>query len=56
MYAEGIEVGIVRGLVGCCHEVDCIAGRGDEEDFEDCIVGAVGEGPEEVYVAGYIDY
>jgi hypothetical protein len=46
----------VRRFVGCGHKVNCVARGGEEEDFEDCIVGAVGEGPEEVDVAGYVDY
>jgi hypothetical protein len=45
----------VRWLVGCCHQVDCVAGRGEEEQLEDGIIEAVPKGPEEVKVAGYVD-
>jgi hypothetical protein len=55
LYFEGVEVGVVGRLVGCCHEVDCVAGGGEEEDLVDGVVGAVGEGPEDVEVAGYVD-
>lgn len=53
---EGIEVGIVGRLVGCGHQVDGVPARGEEKQFEYCVIGRVGEGPEEVEVAGYIDY
>lgn len=29
----------MRGFVGCGHEVDCVAGGGEEEEFEDRVVG-----------------
>ena len=45
----------MRGLVRCGHQVDGVAGRGEEEQLEDGVVKAVAEGPEEVEVAGYID-
>lgn len=41
MDAEGIDIGVVRGLVGICHEVDDVALRADEENFEDEVVDAV---------------
>lgn len=43
-------------LVGCGHQVDGVPARGEEKQFEYCVIGRVGEGPEEVKVAGYIDY
>ena len=46
-YAEGVEVGVVCWLVGARHQVDDVALRGDEEDFEDEVVG--GSGPGEVW-------
>ena len=35
------------------HEVDCVAGRGDEEDLKERVVGGAGEeeSPEEIEVA-----
>lgn len=36
------------GLVGCSHQVDGVSGAGEEEDLKDGVVGAVGEGPEEI--------
>lgn len=49
LYAEGVEVGVVRGLVFCCHEVNYVPRGPDEEDLEDGVVGGGGEGPEEVW-------
>jgi hypothetical protein len=39
--AEGIDVGIVCGLVGVGHEVDDVALGADEEDLEDEVVDAI---------------
>lgn len=54
MDTEGVDVGVVGGFVGCCHEVDCVAGCTEEEQLESGVVGAVGEGPEDIEVAGYV--
>jgi hypothetical protein len=40
--SEGIDVGIVGGLVGVGHEVDDVALRAKEKDLEDEVVDAVG--------------
>jgi hypothetical protein len=52
LYAESVDVGIVSGFVGCCHEINGVAGGTEEEELEGCVVGAVGEGPEDIEVAG----
>lgn len=49
---EGVEPGIVGGLVGTDHEVDDVTGGSDEEDLEDDVVVACC--PEEVEIAGDI--
>lgn len=46
----------MSGLVGGGHEVDGVAGGGEEEELEDGVVGAICEGPEEVNVASYVDH
>jgi hypothetical protein len=43
------------GLVAGGHEVDGIARGGKEKKLEDGVVGGVGEGPEQIEVAGYVD-
>jgi len=53
--AECIDVGVVSWLVCCGHQVDCVGGAAYEEDLEDGVVGAIGEGPEEIEVASYVD-
>ncbi|RDW88112.1 hypothetical protein BP6252_00144 [Coleophoma cylindrospora] len=55
LHAEGVQVGIVRRLVRCGHQVDGVAGAGEEEELEDGVVGAVGEGPEEIEVPRHVD-
>ena len=55
MDAEGVEVRVVGWSVAAGHEVDCVGGGGDEEEFEDGVVGRFGEVPEEIEVAGYVD-
>ena len=52
---ECVESWVVGGFVGCGHEVDGVARGGYEEDLEDGVVGGVGEGCEDVEVAGYVD-
>lgn len=42
LHAEGIDVEVVRRLVGVGHEVDDVALRANEEDLEDEVVEAVG--------------
>lgn len=39
---EGVDVGVVGGFVGVCHEVEDVALAGDEEDLEEDVVEAVG--------------
>lgn len=47
---EGVNVGVVRGLVVVEHEEDDVGLRGEEEDLEGGVPdGAGGEGPENVY-------
>jgi len=38
----------VGRLVGCCHEVDGVAGGTKKEKLEGGVVGTVGEGPEDI--------
>jgi hypothetical protein len=42
-------------LPGRGHFVDGVAGRDKEEDLESGIVETVGEGPEDIEVAGCVD-
>lgn len=46
--AEGVEVRIEGGLVVVQHHVKSIGGRAEEDDLENCVPRAVGEGPEEI--------
>jgi hypothetical protein len=46
----------VGGLVRRGHDIYGVPGRGEEEDLEDGVPGAVGEGPEYVDVPGDIYY
>ncbi len=47
---EGVNVGVVRGLVVVEHEEDDVGLGGEEEDLEGGVPdGAGGEGPEDVY-------
>lgn len=46
--AEGVEVGIVRGLVIVQHHVERIGGGCEEDDLEDGVPRAVGECPKQI--------
>lgn len=46
--AEGVEGGGLSGFVGRHHQVERVARGGDEEDLEDAVVVAVGEGREDI--------
>lgn len=53
---EGVEVGVVGGLVVVQHQVDCVGGRRDEDEFQQSVPeGFCGVGPEEVEVARHVD-
>ena len=43
-------------FVNCGHQIDGIAGGCEEEELEDGVVGATGEGPEQINIASYVDY
>ena len=55
LYAEGVEVRVVGWFVDSGHQVNGVAGGGEEEELEDGVVGAVGEGPEEIDITRYVD-
>jgi len=56
LHAEGVEIWIVGRLVRVGHKVDGVAGRAEEEQLENGVVGAVEEGPEEIDIARYVHY
>lgn len=47
-YFKRVEIGVVRRFVVVQHEVECIRGRGEEDDLEHSVPGRVGERPEEI--------
>ena len=54
---EGVDVGVLGRFVVIEHEVEGVGLGGEEEELENGVVeGSGGEGPEDVEVAGYVDY
>ena len=53
LHLEGIEVGVVGGLVVVEHQVDGVRGSADKDDLEDGVVERLGlvEGPQKIDVA-----
>lgn len=47
-YTESIEVRIMRRLVVVQHDVQCISGRAEKDDFEQGIPSTVGKSPENI--------
>lgn len=45
---ESVDVWVMGRLVVVEHQIQGVCGRADEKDLEDCIVGGIGEGPEEI--------
>lgn len=45
---EGVEVGVVGGLVVVQHQVQGVGAGGDEDDFQDGVPCRIGEGPEDI--------
>jgi hypothetical protein len=52
LHLEGIEIGVVGGLVVVKHQVNGVRGSADEDDLENGVVERLGlvEGPEKIDV------